>query len=82
METCKVEFISESEQKIILDFNLTKDGHLDYKPSFEPKIVDPKINLGLAGQLCEIFLTALISPDNQNQTITTKNENLQTKLVN
>lgn len=60
METCKVEFICESGQKIILDFSLMDNGDLDYKPSFEPKLTDPKTNLGLTGQLCEIFIAALI----------------------
>lgn len=60
METCKVEFINNIGQKIILDFSLDEKGNLDYKPSFEPK-VDPKTNLGLSGQLCEIFVTALIN---------------------
>lgn len=58
METCKVEFINQSGQKIILDFSLYENGELEYKPSFEPK-VDPKTDLGLAGQLCEIFISTL-----------------------
>lgn len=61
METCKVEFTCESGQKIVLDFSLDNNGDLDYKPSFEPKLTDPKTNLGLAGQLCEIFISALVN---------------------
>lgn len=60
METCKVEFTNSVGQKIVLDFSLNQNGDLDYKPSFEPKLVDPKTNLGLAGQLCELFITTLI----------------------
>ena len=60
METCKVEFTCESGQKIVLDFSFMDNGDLDYKPSFEPKLTDPKMNLGLAGQLCEIFIAALV----------------------
>lgn len=37
METCKVEFIHSTGQKIVLDFSLDDKGNLDYKPSFEPK---------------------------------------------
>lgn len=59
MENCKVEFICESGQKIIINFNINDNGDLDYTPSFEPKIKDPKTNLGLAGKLCEIFISAL-----------------------
>lgn len=58
METCKVEFVSQNGQKIILNFSLHENGELEYKPSFEPQ-VDPKTNLGLSGQLCEIFISAL-----------------------
>ena len=58
METCKVEFINTNGQKIVLNFTLHENGDLEYKPYFEPK-VDPKTNLGLSGQLCEIFLSAL-----------------------
>lgn len=59
MENCKVEFICESGQKIIINFNINDNGDLDYTPSFEPKITDPKTNLGLAGKLCEIFISTL-----------------------
>lgn len=60
MEKCKVEFINNEGQKIILNFDLDDNGNLEYKPSFEPK-VDPKTNLGLTGKLCEIFITALVN---------------------
>ena len=43
METCKVEFINQDGQKIVLNFSLYENGELEYKPSFEPK-VDPKTN--------------------------------------
>lgn len=59
METCKVEFTSTSGQKIVIDFTLSDSDDLDFRPRFEPR-VDPKTDLGLAGMLCEIFLTALI----------------------
>ena len=71
METCKVEFIHSTGQKIVLDFSLDDKGNLDYKPSFEPKITDLKANLGLSARLCELFLTAL---DNMNKTGDTKIE--------
>lgn len=67
METCKVEFINQVGQKIILDFNLDDQGNLDYKPSFEPK-VDPKTNLGLSGKLCEIFITAIVNAGEKENT--------------
>lgn len=60
METAKVEFTTSSGQKIIIDFTLDENDNLDYTPSYEPKITDPKTNLGLAGQLCEIFITTLM----------------------
>lgn len=59
METCKVEFTSEQGQKIIIDFTLEDNGDLNYKPSFDPQLTDPKTNLGLSGQLCEVFIQAL-----------------------
>ena len=67
MEICKVEFISNTEQKIIIDFSLDELGNLEYKPSFEPK-VNPKTNLGLAGKLCEIFITSLINSSDVENT--------------
>lgn len=60
MQTCKVEFIHSTGQKIVLNFNLADNDELSYKPSFEPKITDPKVDLGLAGKLCEMFLTSLV----------------------
>lgn len=74
METCKVEFICESGQKIVLDFSLDNNGDLNYKPSFEPKLTDPKTNLGLAGQLCEIFISALINESEIEDTQIKDNE--------
>nr|DAE20082.1 MAG TPA: hypothetical protein [CrAss-like virus sp. ctYsL76] len=67
METCKVEFTNDTGQKIILDFTLDDKGNLEYNPSFEPKITDLKTNLGFCGQLCEIFLTALINKANADK---------------
>lgn len=67
METCKVEFTNDTGQKIILDFTLDDKGNLEYNPSFEPKITDLKTNLGFGGQLCEIFLTALINKANADK---------------
>lgn len=60
METCKVEFICDSGQKIVFDFNLDESGTLEYKPHFEPKLTDPKTELGLAGLLCEMFVKSLL----------------------
>lgn len=60
MEKCKVEFVSESNQKIIIDFTLNDNGDLDYKPTFQPAIKDPKTKLGLTGKLCEIFISSLM----------------------
>ncbi|MEG0773579.1 hypothetical protein [Clostridium sp.] len=68
METCKVEFTHENGQKIIICFDLEDNGSLEYKPFFDPKIVDPKTNLGLAGQLCEILLEALSKYDKSENT--------------
>ena len=77
METCKVEFINQDGQKIVLNFSLYENGELEYKPSFEPK-VDPKTNLGLSGQLCEIFLCSLYKTDNKD--INIKDERSNQKL--
>lgn len=59
MQTCKVEFINDTGQKIILDFTLDDKGALEYHPSYEPKITDPKTDLGIAGQLCLLLVSAL-----------------------
>lgn len=63
MTKCKVTFTNEDNQSIIIDFVLNEDGSLDYKPSFVPKLTDPKTDLGLAGQFVEIFIAALHSED-------------------
>lgn len=73
METAKVEFITSSGQKIIIDFSLDDNDNLDFKPSYEPQITDPKTNLGLAGKLCEIFMTSLMKETN-NETPAPKNK--------
>ena len=65
METCKVEFINQSGQKIIIDFTLDDDGSLEFKPSYDPVITDPKTNLGLGGQLCEVLIAALIKSEQE-----------------
>lgn len=58
--TSKVTF-EQDNQKIVIDFVFNEEtGNLEYKPYFEPP-VDPKTPLGLAGQLCEIFIQALHS---------------------
>ena len=58
MMTSKVTF-EQGDQKIIIDFILDEaTGSLEYKPTFDPP-VDPKTNLGLAGQLGETFIAAL-----------------------
>ena len=63
MDSCHVTFTSSSDQKIILDFVFDKEqDFLDYKARFEPQ-VDGKTQLGLAGQLCEIFIRALTTKD-------------------
>lgn len=74
METCKVEFISNTGQKIVIDFSLDEKGNLDYKPSFEPKITDLKANLGLSAGLCKLFLTALVNMSKTGNTQIKDNE--------
>lgn len=59
MTKSKVEFIEETGQKIIIDFTLEDSGDLDYHISFDPKVTDPKANLGLSGQFCKMFIEAL-----------------------
>lgn len=61
--TCKVEFICNNDQKIIIPFTLHEDGTLEYKIETEPKITDPKIDLGLGGMLLERFLECLSAPE-------------------
>jgi hypothetical protein len=59
MEKCKVTF-KEGKQKIIIDFTLQDNGDADYSTHFEPE-VDMKTNLGLSGQLAQIFIAAIHS---------------------
>lgn len=59
MEKCKVTFTNESDQSIVLDFTVDDEDNLDYKAHFEPKLKDPKQNLGIIGVLCEIFIQSL-----------------------
>jgi hypothetical protein len=63
--TCRVEFICNNDQKIIIPFTLHEDGTLEYKIDTEPKITDPKIDLGLGGMLMERFLTSLYEPTSE-----------------
>lgn len=60
--TCRVEFICNNDQKIIIPFTLHENGELEYKIETDPKITDPKIDLGLGGLLMERFLTSLYEP--------------------
>ena len=55
----KVEFIEDNGQKIVLDFVSSEDGTVSFTPRFEPQITDPKTDLGLSGNLCELFVTAI-----------------------
>lgn len=71
MEACKVKFICDNGQKIVVNFTLDDKSNLDYKLSFEPK-VDMKTDLGLGGQLCEVLLTALSSMNDQEEEVSTK----------
>ena len=75
--TCRVEFICNSDQKIIIPFTLHEDGTLEYKIETDPKITDPKIDLGLGGILMERFLTCLQAPETEmpdsNNTLTDAN---------
>lgn len=75
MSACKVEFITENGQKIVLDFSVNDKGFVEYKPSFEPQITDPKFNLGLAGELCQIFIEAISGPQKDEITNDTTSEN-------
>ena len=75
MSICKVEFIAENGQKIVLDFTVNDNGFLEFNPSFEPKITDPKTDLGLAGELCQIFIESISGPEKDKITNETKSEN-------
>ena len=59
MMTCKVEFICDNDQKLILPFTLNEDNTLEYKILSDPPITDPKLQLGLGGILLEKFMEAL-----------------------
>lgn len=59
MEKCKVVFSNEDKQSIIINLELSDTGDLDYHVHFHPVIKDPKMRLGLAGKLCEIFISSL-----------------------
>lgn len=61
--TCRVEFICNNDQKIIIPFTLHEDGTLEYKIETDPKITDPKLDLGLGGMLMERFLVCLSTPE-------------------
>lgn len=61
--TCRVEFICNNDQKIIIPFTLHEDGTLEYKIETDPKITDPKLDLGLGGMLLERFLECLSAPE-------------------
>lgn len=61
--TCRVEFICNNDQKIIIPFTLHEDGTLEYKIETDPKITDPKLDLGLGGILMERFLECLSAPE-------------------
>lgn len=67
MMTCRVEFICDNDQKLILPFTLNEDNTLEYKILSDPPITDPKLQLGLGGILLEKFMEALQAngtPDN------------------
>lgn len=68
MEKCKVTFSNESGQNIVIDFTVDDKDNLDYKPHFEPKLKDPKQELGLMGVLCEIFMQSLHSQGESTDT--------------
>ena len=63
--TCRVEFICNNDQKIIIPFTLHEDGSLEYKIETVPKITDPNFDLGLGGMLMERFLTCLQAPETE-----------------
>lgn len=73
MQKCKVHFITDTEQKIVLDFTLGDNGEIDMKPSFDPPVNDPKLDLGFAGELCEFFIKALSNPGKTDNNDESKN---------
>ena len=79
MSICRVEFITDTEQKIVLDFSITEDNRIEFKPSYDPPIADPRINLGLAAELCQRFVDAITTTEQkvpQDELINeTKSEN-------
>ena len=60
MRNCQITF-NEGDQMIIVDFTLDDNMDADYKVRLEPEIKDKDQEIGLAGQLCQIFLEALHS---------------------
>ena len=58
---CNVTFEQEN-QKLIMEFVVSEDGELTYKPHFDPP-VDQKTKLGLLGFLCEKFIDSLHQDD-------------------
>lgn len=64
--TCRVEFICNNDQKIIIPFTLHEDGTLEYKIETDPKITDSKLDLGLGGMLMERFLECLSAPETES----------------
>lgn len=64
--TCRVEFICNNDQKIIIPFTLHENGTLEYKIETDPKITDPKLDLGLGGMLMERFLEYLSAPETES----------------
>lgn len=59
MSSCKVEFITENNQKIIVNCSVDEQGYVKHKVKFEPAITDMNLDLGLAGELCKIFMETI-----------------------
>lgn len=74
MSNCKVEFITAYGQKIVVDCFVDEQGYVHHTISFEPKITDPKLDLGLAGELCKTFVETIFDTEKDEITNdTTKN---------
>ena len=58
MNNCQITF-KEDDKMIVVDFTLDDNGDADYNIRFHPEIKDKDEDIGLKGQLCQLFLAAI-----------------------
>lgn len=58
MNNCQITF-KEDDKMIVVDFTLNDNGDADYNIRFHPEVNDMDEDIGLKGQLCQLFLAAI-----------------------